>query len=334
MSLSQISKQQRERETKTCRLLLAWALPSSLILHTAILVFGVHLPQNEVQKLAEKPIELVMVEPKPKPVKPPLQKPPEKKEPQKIIPKLQTKKVTRGGDGKKPSPKNIASPPKPAFKIQQPKPIVKNNPVAKLPEPPKPFIRNEPEPKPVPLKPLVPKPEARPLPPLARETKPLPPIRQPNSFTPEPPESPPTDNFSPQPNTNSSNNLENTDRSGNSQLTTGSSGNFSGSEINNTEDGEGGTGGDGSGGKVTCLECSQPEYPDEAREQELEGKVKVSVDIDAEGNVTNAKVDISSGHTELDEAALEKAREWKFTKSQSGKKGMIIAIKFKLEDAS
>jgi TonB family protein len=62
--------------------------------------------------------------------------------------------------------------------------------------------------------------------------------------------------------------------------------------------------------------------------------VKVSVDIDPEGNVTDAKITISSGHTDLDEAALEKAREWKFTASNSGKQGMVIVINFKLEDIS
>jgi TonB family protein len=308
MSLSQISKQQREREAKTRLRLLAWTLPSSLILHTAILVFGVHLPQNEVQELAEKPIELVMVEPKPKPSPPKLPKPPVKKEPQKIIPKPQLKRIARGGDGKRPSRPKVT---------QTPKPVVKNPPVAKLPEPPKPIIKNEPEPKPAPLKPLIS--QTRPL-------SPLPPIRQPSPPTPEPPVPSPPNNFSPQPNTNN-------DDVSNSQVATGSSENFSGGRKK-PEDEEGGTGGDGSGGKVTCLECSQPDYPEDAREQELEGRVKVSVDVDSEGNVIDAKVDISSGHSELDEAALEKAKEWKFTKSKSGKKGMVIAIKFKLEDAS
>jgi TonB family protein len=339
MSLSQISVQQRQRETKTCLSLLACAIPSSLILHIAILTFGVNLPWSNVQKLPEKPIEVVMVEPKPPPLPP---KPLEKQEPQKIakiVPKPETKQATRGGDGKRPSPKNIAPTPKPAVKIQQPKPLVKNNPVAKLstPTPPKPIIKKEPvaplptppQPKPTPEKAPIPEPEARPLPPLARELVPLPPIRRPNPLSTE---SPQTNNFSPQP--NNSNNSEVKDSFGDRNLARGSSSNFSGSETETTDNGNGNTGGDGSGGKVSCLECSKPDYPAQAREQELEGKVKVAVDIDPEGNVTDAKIAISSGHIELDEAALEKAKEWKFTTSKLGKKGMVIVINFKLEEIS
>lgn len=331
MSLSQISVQQRERETKTCLSLLACAIPSSLILHLAILAFGVDLPWNNLQNVPEEPIEVVMVEPKPKPVQTLPQKPPEKKEPQKIekiIPKPETKQKTRGGDGKKPSPKKIAPTPnpKPALKIQQPKPIVKNNPVAPSPTPL--------EPKPAPIRPPVPKPKTRPLSPLAGQIKPLPPIREPNLLTTKTPQT--NNNFSSLPNTNNTNNSETNDRFGQGNLARGSSSNFSGSETETTDNGNGNgnTGGDGSRGKVSCLECSKPDYPNEAREQELEGKVKVAVDIDPEGNVTDAKIAISSGHIELDEAALEKAKEWKFTTSQSGKKGMVIVINFKLEEIS
>jgi TonB family protein len=297
MSLSHVAIEQREKETKSHSRLLIWTVPGSIALHLAALIFGVNFPWQNKQQIVDKPIEILMLEPKkiktPIPI-PPKPKPP-KIEKKKIVPKPVIKKFTRGGDGKKPiikpSPRPIAKVPKPI--APPPKPIFKQEPIPPKPEPtPQPIVTKRPLP---------------PLPPLPlRQIQPQPAIpsqQTSNTFTNENPRAEATENSEP----------------------VAKAGNRGGKET--------GTGGDGSGGKVSCLECPKPDYPDSAREREVEGKVKVAVDIDADGNVIDVKVANSSGHTDLDEAALEKAKEWKFDKSKSGRKGMVIAINFKLEDA-
>ena len=53
-----------------------------------------------------------------------------------------------------------------------------------------------------------------------------------------------------------------------------------------------------------------PEYPDEARDQHIQGMVILQVRIDREGNVMNAE--LISGHSLLAPAAIEAVRQWKY----------------------
>lgn len=59
------------------------------------------------------------------------------------------------------------------------------------------------------------------------------------------------------------------------------------------------------------IEMPQPEFPDEAREAGIEGRVRVEITVDATGNVRSARVIQGLGHG-LDEAALEAARHARF----------------------
>jgi TonB family protein len=333
MSLSDIAIEQREKETKSHWCIVAWSIPISIALHLAALVFGVNFLWHNKQEIVKEPIEILTVGSEK--VKPKIEKPKpivSKVAAQKSFSKSEIKKVDRGSDDKKniirsiPPPtaktlKTISSPPKAIVKKA---PIVRNASTKKIAS------------KSIPLKPETNSPPViakRPLPPLPplppRELQPLP-TRQPDN------------NLLTQSNPNSSFALpsqqnDHTSTDSNRQQGDRTSGNESGDTLAKADNqlGEGGgTGGDASGGKVICLECPKPDYPEDARDREIEGKVKVAVDIDAEGNVIDIKVTSSSGHNELDEAALEKAREWKFDKSESGQKGMVIAIDFKLEDAN
>jgi len=83
--------------------------------------------------------------------------------------------------------------------------------------------------------------------------------------------------------------------------------------------------------RVQCIRCDKPQYPTEARERGLQGQVRVAVDVDANGNVTNVRLINSSGHLELDEAAIRQARQWKFTPSASGRQGIGAKVDFQLE---
>ena len=85
--------------------------------------------------------------------------------------------------------------------------------------------------------------------------------------------------------------------------------------------------------KIRCQSCAKPEYPVNAKDRGLEGEAKVAVDVDANGNVINVRLINSSGHPELDEAAKQAARNWKFDPSQSGKEAIPAKINFQIENS-
>ncbi len=85
--------------------------------------------------------------------------------------------------------------------------------------------------------------------------------------------------------------------------------------------------------RIRCQSCAKPEYPVNAKERGLEGEAKVAVDVDANGNVINVRIVNSSGHPELDEAAKQAARNWKFDPSQSGKASIPAKINFQIENS-
>lgn len=55
-----------------------------------------------------------------------------------------------------------------------------------------------------------------------------------------------------------------------------------------------------------------PAYPFVAWRRGVEGTVVVLLDVDADGQVTGARVDVSSGNSSLDEAAVKKLATWTF----------------------
>jgi bla regulator protein BlaR1 len=66
--------------------------------------------------------------------------------------------------------------------------------------------------------------------------------------------------------------------------------------------------------------CRKPEYPKTAFDQKLEGTVRMVFSIDATGHVASANVEQSSGHADLDGAALNALKLCSFTPAtQHGK---------------
>ena len=55
-----------------------------------------------------------------------------------------------------------------------------------------------------------------------------------------------------------------------------------------------------------------PQYPPAALRAGIEGTVYLIVDVDANGNVTNVTVEKSSRNRDLDRAAMQAARKWRF----------------------
>lgn len=59
------------------------------------------------------------------------------------------------------------------------------------------------------------------------------------------------------------------------------------------------------------VETPQPAYPDEARAAGIEGRVRVEISVDSDGEVVDVRVLEGLGHG-LDEAALDAVRRWRF----------------------
>ena len=64
---------------------------------------------------------------------------------------------------------------------------------------------------------------------------------------------------------------------------------------------------------VVCAERAPPSYPADARQRGETGLVIVRVEIDERGWVVSARVERSSGHAALDEAALRAVQAWRCT---------------------
>jgi len=84
----------------------------------------------------------------------------------------------------------------------------------------------------------------------------------------------------------------------------------------------------------TILKQVLPSYPEEARKAGIEGLVVVEVLVDTAGNVE--KVEIKKSVPELDQAAMEAVRKFKFNAAMLGDKAVsswiTIPFHFKLSD--
>ncbi|MEB3214775.1 MAG: TonB family protein [Nostocales cyanobacterium 94392] len=105
--------------------------------------------------------------------------------------------------------------------------------------------------------------------------------------------------------------------------------------TNNTDNGNGlgkGTGdsvGDGDG-RAACRQCNT-NYPSWAKANGIEGNVTVSVDTDAQGNVTNVQLISGSGNSRLDNYHLNLARKWKLKPSSQGRQGVTIITRYEIQ---
>ena len=63
---------------------------------------------------------------------------------------------------------------------------------------------------------------------------------------------------------------------------------------------------------ISSKNMNPPRYPPAAARSGIEGTVILIIDVDASGNVTNVSVEKSSRNRDLDRAAMEAARKWRF----------------------
>jgi protein TonB len=85
--------------------------------------------------------------------------------------------------------------------------------------------------------------------------------------------------------------------------------------------------------KPKPLGFAQPQYTDDARSAEIEGRVKLKLSVDAQGNVTDVQVLAGLGHG-LDESSVATARRIKFTPGSACSKpvgsSFVITFRFAL----
>lgn len=66
---------------------------------------------------------------------------------------------------------------------------------------------------------------------------------------------------------------------------------------------------------ITSKNMNPPRYPPAAARAGIEGSVVLTIDVDGAGSVTNVAVEKSSRNRDLDRAAMDAARSWKFNPS-------------------
>ncbi len=110
--------------------------------------------------------------------------------------------------------------------------------------------------------------------------------------------------------------------------------------TNGTGSGNGnGTGSSRSSSAFTQARYSntpKPAYPESARRENREGRVLLRVLIDDQGKTKSVEVNRSSGHDELDGAAAEAIKRWRFYPARAGETAVeswvSIPIDFRLTD--
>lgn len=117
--------------------------------------------------------------------------------------------------------------------------------------------------------------------------------------------------------------------------------------------GSGGAGGDGRrpGGKQVAVAGDStgltsfarpaggyqtpPRYPDSARRQGIEGETLLRFQVQASGRVTSVSVAQSAGHVELDRAAIEAVKTWRFEPARRGREAVAVwvtlPVRFRLQ---
>jgi TonB family protein len=73
-----------------------------------------------------------------------------------------------------------------------------------------------------------------------------------------------------------------------------------------------------------------PQYPEEAVSQQLEGEAIIIVKVSEQGNVIDAKLEKSSGYSILDRSALSGVKKWILNIDNSKARQFLIPVQFKL----
>jgi protein TonB len=75
----------------------------------------------------------------------------------------------------------------------------------------------------------------------------------------------------------------------------------------------------------------RPSYPSSARRLGAEGTTMLRVHVTAEGRVEDVVVETSAGHRDLDQAAVEAVRRWRFEPARSGSDAVAMWVRLPVE---
>jgi len=76
--------------------------------------------------------------------------------------------------------------------------------------------------------------------------------------------------------------------------------------------------------------CRAPAYPEDARRLGHEGEVTLRIDVARDGSVARLEVVASSGYAELDAAALDAVRVWRFEPARCGGRAVAHTVRLPL----
>jgi protein TonB len=81
---------------------------------------------------------------------------------------------------------------------------------------------------------------------------------------------------------------------------------------------------------------AKPDYPADAKRRGIQGKVVLQVEVSREGMPTRVLVLTTSGHRDLDDAAVSAVGKWRFVPASRGGEAVAataeIPIQFRLAD--
>jgi protein TonB len=75
----------------------------------------------------------------------------------------------------------------------------------------------------------------------------------------------------------------------------------------------------------------RPSYPSTARRLGIEGTSLLRVYVAADGRVTEIAVDQSAGHPDLDRAAVDAVRRWKFEPGRRGSEAIGMWVRLPVQ---
>ncbi len=88
--------------------------------------------------------------------------------------------------------------------------------------------------------------------------------------------------------------------------------------------------------KAKYLNNPSPDYPSMAKDHGWQGRVRLRVQVSAEGLSLSVRVENSSGHEILDDAAIEAVKQWRFIPAKRGEtivaSSVVVPITFNLQD--
>lgn len=75
------------------------------------------------------------------------------------------------------------------------------------------------------------------------------------------------------------------------------------------------------------LSAPEPTYPEQARRDGIQGRVILAIEILENGRPGSVAVQRSSGHEDLDEAAVKAVKNWRFTAARNSQTGQAVSCR-------